>query len=186
MEKISTIKILGQQRMYNYQQHIDPSIFIDIENGNYNSHHPEISCITNKDGRIIELKYGYHNKGRFIRHNPYGPATIVFDTYTNDWINLVWMIDNNQHREDGPAILTKHTNGNINSIKWMRNGVIHRDDGPAILRFGYNGLITPVEYWFINGVDKSYEIQAWLKENEFPKYNDWTVDHKLIFKLVWI
>ena len=52
-----------------------------------------------------------------------------------------WYLNNERHREDGPAI--EDTDG---YKEWYLNGKLHREDGPA-----YEGLYGSKE-WYLNGV----------------------------------
>jgi len=51
-----------------------------------------------------------------------------------------WYLNNQLHREGGPAI--EHSNG---SKEWYLNGKRHREDGPAVEHS--NGF----KFWFLNG-----------------------------------
>ena len=67
-------------------------------------------------------------------HREDGPAI----EYSNGYKE--WYLNNQLHREDGPAI--EPSNG---SKEWYLNGKRHREDGPAIEY--YNGS----KFWFLNG-----------------------------------
>jgi hypothetical protein len=61
--------------------------------------------------------------------------TIAADEY-----RVVWLLDSNLHREDGPAFI-----GADGTQAWYQNGKRHREDGPA--RIGENGG----QEWWLNG-----------------------------------
>jgi hypothetical protein len=87
-----------------------------------------------------------------------------------------WFFDDKLHRTDGPAIEWK--NGNRH---WYSHGKLHRTDGPAIEY--YNGT----KIWCINGKKiTTNEVDLWIKENNIPEdHNQWTDDHKMLFKLTF-
>ena len=58
----------------------------------------------------------------------------------------IWYKDGKQHREDGPAVITKD-----GTKQWMVHGKRHRDGGPAVE--GKNGYET----WWIH--DRKIEGQ---------------------------
>ena len=51
-----------------------------------------------------------------------------------------WFLNNERHREDGPAI--ERSNGDKS---WCLNGELHREDGPAI------ECSNGDRYWYLNG-----------------------------------
>ena len=73
----------------------------------------------------------------YLNDNPHredGPAI----EYTNG--TKYWYLDGNLHRSDGPAI--EHPNG---TNEWYLNGKRHRTDGPAV---EYD---TGGKYWYLDG-----------------------------------
>jgi len=60
--------------------------------------------------------------------------------------NRKWFLDNQLHREDGPAI--ERVDG---SCEWFLNGLRHREDGPAIVNVDGSREFNRLREWFING-----------------------------------
>jgi hypothetical protein len=54
--------------------------------------------------------------------------------------DVMWFMDDELHREDGPAV--EHANG---GKEWYLNGELHREDGPACEY--YDGTKS----WYLNG-----------------------------------
>lgn len=76
------------------------------------------------------------------------------------------------HREDGPAI--EYNNG---TLTWCINGELHRDNGPAVM--WTSGAI----FWYINDIDITKEVNQWIIDNNFPHYDKWDDNTKILFKL---
>jgi hypothetical protein len=64
--------------------------------------------------------------------------------YTNG--NKFWWLNDELHREDGPAF--ECSNGNK---VWYLNGKLHREDGPAV------EWANGDEFWYLNGEDLTQE-----------------------------
>ena len=59
-------------------------------------------------------------------------------------------INDNLHREDGPAYIMYNKNGNVAYEGYWIDGKPHREDGPARIYYYENGDVEYKEY-FING-----------------------------------
>lgn len=57
-----------------------------------------------------------------------------------------WYLDDEWHREDGPAIYGPETD-----TEWRLNGKLHRIDGPAVMRVGGSNK------WYLNGIQMTEE-----------------------------
>ena len=81
--------------------------------------------------------------------NKFYIKTDVFNT-------IHYYLNNNLHREDGPAI--EHASG---SKEWYKNGKRHREDGPAI------ELANGLQYWHLNGkcygINNDFTNESWVK-----------------------
>jgi hypothetical protein len=64
--------------------------------------------------------------------------------YTNG--NKFWYLNDELHREDGPAF--ECSNGNK---VWYLNGKLHREDGPAV------EWANGDEFWYLNGENLTQE-----------------------------
>lgn len=78
------------------------------------------------------------------------------------------------HREDGPALIRWD-----GTFAWYINGKAHKDDGPAVL------YSDGTYKWYINNINKSEEIEKWIKENNIPHWSKWNNNMKILFKLMW-
>ena len=61
-----------------------------------------------------------------------------------------WTKYNYYHREDGPAVILYHENGNIECEEWWYYGKPHRKNGPAITYYYENGNVK-AERWYQRG-----------------------------------
>lgn len=61
-------------------------------------------------------------------------------TVSDHWEAEYWSLNDQYHREDGPAIIR-----NNGDVSWYLNGKLHRLDGPAVIYS--NGT----KYWHVNG-----------------------------------
>ena len=59
-------------------------------------------------------------------------------------------INDNLHREDGPAYVSYYENGDIKYKEYWLNGKPHRENGPAYISYNENGSLRS-EYYYING-----------------------------------
>jgi len=103
------------------------------------------------------------------------------------WSNgdRVWYNDQHQlHRENGPAIVNKHTGIEI----WYKNGVLHREDGPAIIFNKFNK-----EWWFVNGlrhrtsgpavINKNGKDYWYLNGKRILNVEDWILENNFSIPL---
>jgi len=120
----------------------------------------------------IDSEYYLNAAGRYHRED--GPALIHDDG------RLEWFLNGIPHREDGPARLWK--NG---SEEWISHGKYHRTDGPAkIWKFDIFGInLQNQKYWYVNGIDISYEVNIWMKEHKISW--PFTKENLIEFKLRW-
>jgi len=75
---------------------------------------------------------------------------IKYTVYVHENGDRSWFINDQYHREDGPAC--EWANGDR---YWCQNGQLHRADGPAIERV--NGR----KYWYLHG--REYPEQEFLE-----------------------
>ena len=61
-----------------------------------------------------------------------------------------WCLNNEYHRNDGPAFVHYRKNGNVKREDWFLNDERHRTDGPAIVSYRNDGNVER-EDWFLNG-----------------------------------
>jgi hypothetical protein len=124
-----------------------------------------------KNGLIVSEtgNKSWYKNDRLHREN--GPA---FETQYGD---KHWYYNGKQHRKDGPAI--EFSTG---ASFWLINNKRHRLDGPAI-ECGNS------KKWFFNDVEYSEEehpFNVFRKEHNLSEnYNDWAVDLKVLFKLIY-
>lgn len=69
-----------------------------------------------------------------------------------------WKLNNEYHREDGPARIFYYKDGSICSKSYYTNGKYHREDGPAVIQYYPVGSVACEEY-FING--EKYTEEEW-------------------------
>jgi hypothetical protein len=128
------------------------------------------------------MKNGYYkdNYGEFWYlnnelHREDGPAVIYVDG------TQVWHLNGKMHREDGPAII--YADG---AQEWFINGKLHREDGPAVIYpDGY-------QVWWVNGrihredgpaVIRADGFQEWWVNGEpiTTEVNKWFNDYNLTY-----
>ena len=51
------------------------------------------------------------------------------------------------HRENSPAVIHYHYNGNIGIEQYYMNGELHREDGPAYIEYYRNGNMLYKSYY---------------------------------------
>lgn len=89
----------------------------------------------------------------------YGVNGIKFDIY---------YLNDQFHREDGPAYTCYYRKGIAYVEKYYLNGNRHREDGPAIIYYDTDGNAFEEQYW-LN--DKELNKQEW--------FNQLSVEYKL-------
>ena len=96
---------------------------------------------------------------------------IVDDGFMKKWYNA----KGQHHRLDGPASITE-----LGFQTWWINDKKHREDGPARIQ-------NNVEHWYLFGLRIDQDpIKEWLEENNMSmKYYEWTIEQKVLFKLIW-
>ena len=110
-----------------------------------------------EDGPALEshkpgkIKYVWWINGIIVRPG-HGPAMYSVCPETGVIIGETWLVDQEMHREDGPAgIIRDPTTGNVIVEEWCRSDKLHRADGPAIVeRDRLTGEITSERY-FLEG-----------------------------------
>ena len=106
------------------------------------------------DNGKVESEEWHNDAGEVSRAD--GPAVVYYEI--NGLSKLEgWYIDGNEHRLDGPAMITYYTredNIALHAIKqetWFFNGKVHRgDDEPAFCGYFEGGSIN-VKRWFVRG-----------------------------------
>src|ERR1700691_1668900 len=85
--------------------------------------------------------------------------------------SIFYYLNGKRHREDGPAII--RTDG---TLEYFLNGFYHREDGPAVIN-------EKGEFYFLNDINITDEVNDWIKENNIPEI--WNNSHKTLFKLTF-
>jgi len=62
-----------------------------------------------------------------------------------------YYLNNNLHREDGPAVQYWYENGQLKSKHYYLNNNLHREDGPAYQYWYENGQLKS-EFYYLNGI----------------------------------
>jgi len=74
----------------------------------------------------------------------------------DDFNNIVYYLNGNFHREDGPAV--EWANGDKS---WWLNGKLHRECGPAVI------FVDGEKQWLLNGKcygeNNDFTIKSWKK-----------------------
>jgi antitoxin component YwqK of YwqJK toxin-antitoxin module len=77
-----------------------------------------------------------------------------------------YYVNGENHRTDGPAIISYYDNGNINYKYYFINDELHRTNGPAIIEYYKNGNIESKTYYlygdYVN-VNSDKEFIKWQK-----------------------
>jgi antitoxin component YwqK of YwqJK toxin-antitoxin module len=73
-----------------------------------------------------------------------------------------WFLNNNYHREDGPAFQSWFSNGNKSYEGWYLNGILHRENAPAFIYYNQDGTIKESR-WYLNGKNLSLKDIRKLK-----------------------
>jgi hypothetical protein len=87
--------------------------------------------------------------------------------HTSSDVPKVWYLNDQLHREDGPAI--ERANGDK---MWFLDGRLHRTDGPAV------EWADGSKEWFLNGQELS--LNRWLEANA-----ELSGQQRVMFKLEW-
>ena len=87
-----------------------------------------------------------------------------------------WKLNNNIHREDGPAEIGYYDDGGIEWEIWRINGAIHRDGAPAHIEYYRNGKIKYLS-WHEKGLFHREGAPAMLQfyPDGQVKWEDWYV-----------
>lgn len=93
--------------------------------------------------------------------------------YNVHGLQLYTNVDEDPHREDGPAVI--YSNG---QQEWWFNGKRHRSDGPAIIGNGFQ------EWWLNNNRILNSIVEEWLSEFSInPNWKEWQDEEKVLFRL---
>jgi|ERR1700691_319116 len=84
--------------------------------------------------------------------------------------SIEYYLEGRLHREDGPAAIDSMC------LIYYSHNKFHRCDGPAIIN-------EKGEFYFLNDINITDEVNEWIKENNIPKV--WDKSHKLLFKLTF-
>jgi len=94
------------------------------------------------------IEYGIKDKP-YQNHRKNGPAVISYNNNRN--IDKEYYYFNNKfHREDGPAFILYREDSSILEEQYLINDKFHREDGPAVIRYNENGNVINKHY-FVNG-----------------------------------
>ena len=136
-----------------------------------------IKKFENKEPEKI-LTYYSNNKVKSIvyklngqKHREDGPAIQEWYEDEQKFIEE-YFIKNEYHREDGPAIQEWHENGKVFRQLYYLHDKMHREDGPAAIYYKKNGKIGNTIYC-LN--DIRYNREEWiekLKEMDSPHYEE--------------
>ena len=83
------------------------------------------------------------------KHRKDGPAFLSYHPNGNIETMIYWFNDE-IHNKNEPALLSYYANGNIRSKEYYFNGELHRKDGPARIIFYENGKIFIEDYYYNN------------------------------------
>ena len=97
-------------------------------------------------------KQTYYLNGKLFPVRPFEPTVTEYGRNGNISAEIFYNEHSEIHREDGPAYILYHYNGNVEYEMYMRNGKMHRDieDGPASIQYDENGKIKS-ESFVVNG-----------------------------------
>ena len=102
-----------------------------------------------------KIRKKYYNNGNiktekyFLNnqlHREDGPACIEYYEDGNKMIELHYL-NNKCHKEIGLAIIWYCNNGKIKHEHYWISGKCHRSDGPAVIRYNEDGSIEEELYW---------------------------------------
>lgn len=140
-------------------------------------------------------------------HRIQGPAIVLLrpngEVYKEQWLQ-----NGDYHRENGPSIIEFSNSGLITREEWYWRGEIHNSNGPAVRKWdNSNSLIEEIwcthgrrhrtdgpahimfakmiEVWFINGEDITSEVLVWARTLELPRWNVWSEEVKMMFRLTF-
>lgn len=66
--------------------------------------------------------------------------------------SVVWYLNGERHRKDGPADIRYETGTKIIGIEyWFLNGEPHREDGPADIYYKNGKVLEEEKEWHLNG-----------------------------------
>lgn len=87
-------------------------------------------------------------------HREDGPAVVHYNKKGGLKMEI-WYYNDIIHRDDGPAITNYYNNGRAFCEEWWCNGVLHKiDNSPAVYYYYRNGDVKEMQ-WFVNGVPSS-------------------------------
>ena len=144
-------------------------LYSELSNENYN-------ISKNKEPEKI-LTYYSNNKVKSIvyklngqKHREDGPASQSwFENGLKE--EEAYYIDGYHHKEHEPAYNTWYDNGKKSQEVYYIKNKYHREDGPAYQKWDENGQIT--KYYYLNGI--FYDRENWLeklKEFNSPHYKE--------------
>ena len=79
---------------------------------------------------------------------------IVYNKGQDGSITIMYILNLEIHRENGPAVIRFDKNGS--TLTYFNKGLIHRYDGPAFMHYDANGQLTLCSY---------YQNGEWSKPN---------------------
>jgi hypothetical protein len=84
-----------------------------------------------------------------------------------------YIVNGDNHRVDGPAIIYYFENGNVKKSEYIVNGYNHRVDGPAIIKYNKDGTVRSSEYyWRGEAISKEEHKQ---KANKMYEKMQWPI-----------
>lgn len=112
---------------------------------------------------------------------------IHISKYDNGQTRTITYKDKNGeiHREIGPAYQEFFEDGTISYEMYGLHGYNHRTDGPATVQYNRDGKIVHWN-WCINGYSKTEIVEAWIAIMGLPRWEEWTDEHKVMFKLTFV
>ena len=76
-----------------------------------------------------------------------------------------WWLNDNLHREDGPAYTQYWQDGSVELESWWLNGKRHREDGPAWIQYRQDGSVEEEQWWLedekVADVTSQEDFEAW-------------------------
>ncbi len=131
------------------------------------------------------IQYSLHNKGSSIAcsfyyinnniHRDNGPAIIIYSKYP-EIEQEIYYCNGVIHRKNGPAVI-EYSNKKIKNINYIENGQLHRAEGPAHIKYldNQNGN-TENQYYF-----RGKRIPDWVPKIENKRIE---FDKSLILKVI--
>ena len=111
-----------------------------------------------------------HNKNKPIHKIEY------YDKEKTKKYYEYWILNDQYHREDGPAYIGYCEDGSIRYENYYINNKLHREDGPAFIKYHKDGSVRYLEYHlngefykkeiYLNKISPQNRVKVLLNETE--------------------